>query len=261
MNYLKSALMGLVQGLTEFLPVSSSGHLVIFKDLLGLEQPGITLEIWLHVSTLLAVLLVFRKDFVRLGQFYRDREQRKFLFRLILGSIPAALLGLLLSDYAESLFRSTLVVGCMLLITGTLLKLLTILPIGKKRLEEMSPVDALFIGLAQGIAIIPGISRSGSTIAGAVFRGLEPGSAIRYSFMLSAPAIAGAALWELRGFSFAGMGNEMLLSYAISGAVAFFSGVLAIKIFINLLKEKKFHYFAYYCWGMGVLTIILSRLK
>lgn len=261
MSYLEAAILGLVQGLTEFLPVSSSGHLVIFKGLLGLKQPGVTLEVLLHVSTLLAVLYIFRNDFVRLCQFYKYKDQRKFLFMLILGSIPTACLGLLLSDYVEKLFQSTLAVGCMLLITGTILRLLTVLPAGKKDLTSMRPADALFIGLAQGIAVIPGISRSGSTIAGAVFRGLEPESAVRYSFILSTPAIAGAALWEARHVVFSSMGKAMLVNYTIGGVVAFLSGVLAIKLFVNLLKEKKFYYFSYYCWGLGVITIIISLLR
>jgi len=261
MSYLEAAVLGLVQGLTEFLPVSSSGHLVIFKDLLGLNQPGVTLEVLLHVSTLLAVLFVFRNDFINLCQFYKNKDQRKFLFLLVLGSIPTACLGLLLSDYVEKLFQSTLAVGCMLLITGGILRLLTVLPAGKKDLTSMRFTDALFIGLVQGIAVIPGISRSGSTIAGAVFRGLEPESAARYSFMLSAPVIAGAALWETRKVMFSGMEKVMLVNYTIGGIIAFVSGILAIKLFINMLKENKFYYFSYYCWGLGLITIIVSLVR
>jgi len=121
--------------------------------------------------------------------------------------------------------------------------------------------DALFIGLMQGIAVIPGISRSGSTIAGAVFRGLKPELAVRYSFMLSAPVIAGAALWEARRVMFSGMEKVMLVNYTIGGVVAFVTGILAIKLFINLLKEKKFCYFSYYCWGLGIVTIIISLVR
>ncbi len=261
MSYLEGAILGLVQGLTEFLPVSSSGHLVIFKDLLGLKQPGITLEVLLHVSTLLAVLFVFRRDFVKLLQFWKYGEHKHFLWMLVLGSIPTAILGLLLSDYIEMLFQSTLAVGFMLLITGLILRLLTVLPAGNKDLSRMGPWDALFIGLAQGIAVVPGISRSGSTIAGAIFRGLEPESAVRYSFMLSTPAIAGAALWESRHIGLGGIGGAALGSYALAAAVACLSGVLAIKLFINLLKGNKFHYFSYYCWGAGLLIIALSLMR
>ncbi len=261
MSYLEAVILGLVQGLTEFLPVSSSGHLVIFKSLLGLKQPGITLEVFLHVCTLLAVLYVFRNDFIKLFQFYKYKDQRKFLLMLILGSIPTAFLGFLLSEYADKLFQSTLVVGCMLLITGTILKLLTVLPAGKKNLDSLDPTDALFVGLAQGIAIIPGISRSGATITGAMFRGLEPESAVRYSFMLSAPAIAGAALWEARHIVLSSVEKTMVINYAIGGVVAFLSGTLAIALFIKLLKGKKFHYFSYYCWGLGAITVIVSLAK
>ena len=149
----------------------------------------------------------------------------------------------------------------MLLITGTILKLITLLPAGRKNLDTMGPGDGLFIGLAQGIAVIPGISRSGLTIAGAIFKGLETEAAVRYSFMLSTPVIAGAALWEARHIALGSIGRAMLVNYTVGGVVAFLAGILAIKLFINLLKGNKFYYFSYYCWALGILTIVITLIR
>ena len=258
MDFFKTILLGVIQGLTEFLPVSSSGHLVIFQRIFGMEEAGVTLEVLLHFGTLLAVLLVFWQDFLNLLKFPRDSVQRRFLLLLILGSIPTALIGFLLGDYVKSIFHSLPLTGAALLVTGVILKLLTLLPEGKKDIGTMKPVDALWIGLLQGVAIIPGISRSGSTITAALWRGLDRNTAIRYSFMLAAPVIFGATLLEVKELIAVGMESARLWSYTAATAVAFATGVVAIKIFIRLLQQKKFHYFAYYCWIVGVAVIVAS---
>lgn len=258
MGLIKVILLGVIQGLTEFLPVSSSGHLVIFQRLFGLENTGITLEVLLHFGTLLAVFWVFRRDFLDLLKFPRDRVQRRFLLLLVLGCIPTALIAFFFGDFIEAIFHSLLLTGAALLVTGGILKLLTLLPEGEKDIEKMQPLDALWIGLLQGIAVIPGISRSGSTITAALWRGLDRATAVRYSFMLAAPVIFGATLLEVKDMIKIGIERTMLLQYTAGTAAAFIFGILAIRVFIHLLQQKKFHYFAYYCWAAGAAVIVAS---
>ncbi len=258
MGLIKVILLGVIQGLTEFLPVSSSGHLVIFQRIFGVEGTGVTLEVLLHFGTLLAVFWVFRRDFLNLLKFTRDRAQLRFLLMLILGCIPTALLYFLFGDFIESIFHSLLLTGAALLVTGGILKLLTLLPEGGKDIIKMKPLDALWIGLLQGIAMIPGISRSGSTITAALWRGLDRATAVRYSFMLAAPVIFGATLLEVKDMIKAGIEKTMLLEYTAGTVAAFIFGILAIRLFIHLLQQKKFHYFAYYCWAAGAAVIAAS---
>jgi undecaprenyl-diphosphatase len=262
MSLIKAILLGVVQGLTEFLPVSSSGHLVIFQRLFGIEGAGVTLEVLLHFGTLLAVFWVFRRDFLDLLKFLRDTVQRRFLLLLILGCIPTALIGCffkLLQYYFEDIFydvfHSLLLTGAALVVTGGILKLLTLLPEGRKDVAAMQPGDALWIGLLQGIAVIPGISRSGSTITAALWRGLDRATAVRYSFMLAAPVIFGATLLEIKDMAAAGIEKTLLLDYTAGTVAACICGVLAIRLFIRLLQQQKFHYFAYYCWAVGAAVI------
>ena len=261
MGILESILLGLVQGLTEFLPVSSSGHLVIAQELLGMNEPGVTLEVMLHFGTLLSVFWVFGRDFIDLLRFPRDLAQRRFLLLLVAGVIPTAIIGVFLSKYMDVIFGSTLVVGAMLLVTGGLLKLLTMLPVGDKDTGKMKLKDALWIGLLQGFAVIPGISRSGATITAAIWRGLDRGVAVRYSFMLAAPVIFGATLLEVKDMFTLGIERAMLLNYMVGGLVAFLAGIVAIKVFIKLLKEQKFQYLAYYCWAAGAFILIFSLIR
>ena len=261
MNIFEAMLLGLIQGLTEFLPVSSSGHLVIFQEILGVDQPGVTLEVLLHFGTLLSVFWVFGRDFLALLSFRRNSAERNFLLMLIVGVAVTGSIGLLFSDYITEFFKSTLLVGFMLLITGAILKLITILPVGLKDKENITFKDALFIGLLQAFAIIPGISRAGSTIAAALWRGLDRQTAVRYSFMLSAPVILGATLLEVREMLSIGFGQDLIINYIAGGVVAFLSGVIAIKVFIKLLAGNKFHYFSYYCFAAGILVIVFSLVR
>ncbi|HOP68471.1 MAG: undecaprenyl-diphosphate phosphatase [Dethiobacteria bacterium] len=257
MNLLEAIVLGLIQGLTEFLPVSSSGHLVLAQNLLGIQQPGVTLEVLLHFGTLLSVFWVFGRDFLDLLRFPKDSLQRRFLLLLLVGIVPTAVIGLLLEDYMDQIFMSNRMVGLMLLVTGVMLLVLTRLPQGRKGIGQMKTVDALWVGLFQGIAVIPGISRSGATITGAIWRGLDRPAAVRYSFMLAAPVILGLTLLELKDLLSLGLEREMLVNYAAGSLVAFLSGILAIKFFIKLLQQEKFHYFAFYCWVAGLITIFL----
>ncbi len=260
MSLFDAALLGLIQGLTEFLPVSSSGHLVLFQDLLGLNEPGVTLEVMLHFGTLLSVFFVFGRDFSNLFKFCRDQYQLHLLIMLILGAAVTGMLGLWFGKYIEQLFGSPLAVGLMLLVTGLIIFLIKFVPQGQKNTSAMKPLDAVLIGLLQAFAIIPGISRSGTTILASLWRGLNRDAAVRYSFMLSVPIIFGATVVEAKGLLASGLENTMLLNYAVGTFIAFLSGIFAIKIFIKMLSGSKFYYFAFYCWSIGLLVIIFSLI-
>ncbi|NLN15745.1 MAG: undecaprenyl-diphosphatase UppP [Firmicutes bacterium] len=270
MSPLQALILGVVQGLTEFLPVSSSGHLVVAQELMGLRLPGVTFEVCVHLGTLVAVLVVFREEISQiiaaLGSLidrgsHRRREGLSLLWAVIVGSIPAGLVGVLFSDKVGKLFERTDVVGWALLATGGLLWL------SDRRakahgilIEEIRPKDALFVGLGQALALIPGLSRSGTTIAFGLLRGLDRETAARFSFMLSIPAIGGAALLELgqlQAFDLeSGLG--VLLVGTVSAAV---SGYLAVSLLLRLIRSNRLTYFSYYTWAIGLVLILRSFLK
>jgi len=251
-------LLGILQGLTEFLPVSSSGHLVIFQDFFGVRLPGITFEVMVHFGTLLSVFWVFGGDMLRIvRRFTREEQERRFALMLVLGVIPTGLMGLLLGDVFKLFFESTLLVGVMLLVTGFILYTLQFMAPGTKGEATMRGKDALLISFVQGLAIMPGISRSGSTIAAALWCGLDRETAVRFSFLVSVPVILGVTLLEfmaLRETGFAG-----LTAGVLAGTLAaFLSGILAIKVFVRLLQAGRFRYFSYYCWSAGTVTVVLK---
>lgn len=256
MNYGEAFGLGLLQGLTEFLPVSSSGHLVIAQHFLGITQPGVTLEVMVHFGTLLSIVWVFRRDIWKLlTGFFRSSEEKKFGILLFWGIIPTGIMGVLWGTFFTSIFDRPLLVGLALLVTGCIVLGISKVEIKFKDIHKMKIQDALLIGIFQGIAIIPGITRSGSTILGALWRGLNRETAIRYSFLLALPVTAGATLLELKDFFKVTANLELFYPYLLAMLTAFISGVLAITFFIKLLREGRFHYMAYYCWCLGLLTI------
>lgn len=270
MDYLKALLLGLIQGLTEFLPVSSSGHLVLAERLLAVEIPGVTFEVFLHVGTLISVFWVFRqrigaiiKSFLVL--FKKDEwsrfsasEDRRMGLLLIVASIPTAAIAFLFHDAVESAFGSTLFVGIALAVTGALLWLADSLPAGNKGISRTTFFDAVIIGACQGVAIFPGLSRSGATISGALFRKLDKAKAAEFSFLLSIPAILGGALVEIIKISRGMAGGQNWLYYLIGVVAAAVAGIFAIRFFIRLLVRDKLRLFAIYCWLVGALAIIIS---
>jgi undecaprenyl-diphosphatase len=255
--------LGVVQGLTEFLPVSSSGHLVFFQSVFGLAEPQLAFDVMLHLGTLLAVVVYFRTDIAQilLGTWAWLKERRKgegearLLLWIVVASVPTGLMGVLFKDWFESFFSMPKTVGLMLLVTGMLLWLTRIVKRNEKTTGEMGVLDALIIGIAQGVAIIPGISRSGSTISTGLFRGLHRELAGKFSFLLSIPAILGATLLEFREIDTAsGFGVTF-----IGMAVSFFVGLLSLKLLMNIVKKGRLSYFSYYCWAIGILMILLTK--
>lgn len=271
MNYLKAVLLGLIQGLTEFLPVSSSGHLVLAERMLGVEAPGKTFAVFLHVGTLISVIWVFRerianiiKSFLLLFKKeewarFADNADRRFGLLLIAASIPTAIIAFLLKEYIDKAFDSPLFVGIALLITGGLLWVADTLPGGNKDISKTTALDAILIGLFQGVAIFPGISRSGATISGALFRKLDKRTAAEFSFLLSIPAILGGALVEAIKISQDVAGAAIDWLFYLAGIVAAAAaGIFAIRFFIRLLVRDKLRFFAVYCWLIGVVVILIT---
>ena len=265
MTHLETILLGVVQGLTEFLPVSSSGHLVIFENLLGFKEPEILLDASLHLGTLLAVCIYFRSDLKKMIQelwaWVAPGSQNGALgphallaLMVVVGSIPTAFIGLIFKDPLEALFSSVTTVGVMLLVTGVIVGVTKFISRNHGKWDQVGIWMALAIGTVQGLAIIPGISRSGSTIVCALLLGLNRETAGRFSFLLSIPAIIGAVGLHLESDAIARVGIAPLtVGFASSALVGFF----ALKLLMGMVKKGHFYYFAPYCWVVGILTIIL----
>ncbi|MBN1168461.1 undecaprenyl-diphosphate phosphatase [Candidatus Woesebacteria bacterium] len=255
MNALNYILLGVVQGLTEFLPVSSSGHLVIFQSILpGVNEPGIILEAFLHAGTLLSVIYFFRKTFFR--------KNIKYWILICISTIPAVLVGLFLNDHAEKLFTNIRVVGVALLITGFInfatgkirSKIRESVAFEKFNMKDIS--NSLIIGVFQAVAIVPGISRSGSTIFAGRKLGLSKNDAAQFSFLMSIPAILGANAFEFVTSN--KINSDFNYLYLIGFIFSFLSGVIAIKIVIRFLETAKYEYFSFYVFIVGVLVLIIS---
>ncbi len=262
MNMMQAIFLGLLQGLTEFLPVSSSGHLAIAQHFIAnFEQPGILFDVILHVGTLAAVILYFNNDIKNLlrAPWNREpqcKEYRKLLLLIIFGSIPTAIIGMTFKDSLTAMFNHVQLVASMLLLTGALLFVAQRWHNGKRPLEKLTFTDAFITGLVQGCAIIPGISRSGSTIAILLFRGVDAVTAARFSFLLSLPAILGAALLSLGDMQ--SLPSEQLPIYLAGGAMAFLSGMGAIRMLLGILARQRLRIFALYCWAIACAVFMLS---
>jgi undecaprenyl-diphosphatase len=249
---LEAVLLGLVQGLTEFLPVSSSGHLVLGQALLGLELPGVAFELMLHLATVCAVFWVYRAAIARLigGVFRGDRASLAYAGLLAAASVPAALAGTLAATLFEGAYERPIVAASMLLVTG--FWIWTIRWSGPRARESRPGIgSAVAIGIAQALAILPGVSRSGSTVATGVWLGVEVDRMAEFSFLLSLPAILGAGFLQFGGAD-SGLSASGAVPLVAGFATACLSGVLAIRIFLSMLKSRKFHRFSYYCWAVGL---------
>ena len=256
MTLWQGVILGLVQGLTEFLPLSSSGHLVLVEHLLGVKMPGVFFEVSLHVATLGSVLMVYgrRLGAILTGVIRRDPPSLRYFWMLVLATLPAGIVGVVLHRRIEAAFSSLAFVGGAFVVTGLILWS-TRHRAGQ--LTEPRPPDALAIGLAQAVAVLPGISRSGSTVSAALWRNLGPAAAAEFSFLLAVPVIAGAALLEGRHavVSLAAIG---VAPFVTAFVVAFASGIWAIRLLVALLKRGRFYAFAPYCWAVGALTLALA---
>jgi undecaprenyl-diphosphatase len=255
----EACLLGVVQGLTEFLPVSSSGHLVVLQRFLAPMPPAekLTVDVALHLGTLAAVVVYFRDDLLAMARGLLGRGEhayaRSWAWLLVLGTLPAAAVGLLWRHRIEAAFDSPLVTGACFLLTGTLLFLGSAVRGATRGEEKLGPRDALVVGCFQALALLPGVSRSGSTIAGALFRRARADVAARFSFLLSIPAIAGALAVEAR--SLAALTPVLGPALAIGVLSAAVTGFAAIAVLLRAVRAQKLHYFAYYCWALGAALL------
>lgn len=286
MTLIESILMGAIQGLTEFLPVSSSGHLALFKALFGVSaDAGIVFDVLLHLGTLLAIFIVYWSDIwqlikegvlilvdfvVNIGRWicnlfsakkrtYRPMvatPYRRFVLLIIVSTIPTGIIGYLGQDLVEAASATVIVPGICLMITSVLLFLSDRVREGAKTEENATYGNAAFIGIAQGIATLPGLSRSGTTISACLLNGYERDFAVKYSFIMSIPAVLGAAVLELKDFSVATMPSGELLNYIVGMIVSAVVGYICIKTMLVVVRKKKFTIFSIYCMIVGIIAVV-----
>lgn len=279
LTYVTSSLLGFIQGIAEFLPISSSGHLSLMQNLLGVLQGAdgdILFDVLLHLGTLIAVFIVYWRDVVdlvrdffviliRLFSRTGDRQSKvspdvRMVLLLIVATLPLVLI-VPIKDYVTGLYGNTLFIGVALLVTGILLFLSDRMRKGRKNARSATITDALIVGLGQSLAVVPGLSRSGTTISIGMMRGFDRKFAVRFSFLLSIPAVLGANVLEIGDAVKAGINPTMIPMYLLGMAIAAVSGIFAIKL-VNLLAQKgKFGNFAYYCWAVGLIAIIATLVK
>ncbi len=274
MTYLYSAILGLIQGVAEFLPISSSGHLALFQQLFNLksaEETDVFFDVLLHLGTLISVFVYYWSDIwemiLEFFRFIRDLATgqhtdrvppaRRMILLMIVGTLPLFLI-LPIKSRIEALNNYPLAIGFALLVTGTLLFVSDRLAKGRKDERSATIVDCLLVGCGQAVATVPGLSRSGTTIAVGLLRGYDRDFAVRYSFLLSLPAVIGANILSIGDAVEAGIDTSLLPIYAVGVVIAAVSGYFAIRL-VNLLTDKgKFGGFAYYCWGVGLLAVLLA---
>jgi undecaprenyl-diphosphatase len=272
MNIIQGIIIGIVQGLTEFLPVSSSAHLVFIQNILGVES-SLAFDTFLHLGTLIAVLWFFRWDIIKMlkswwlsigdilqGRFrqgFYDDPYKRLAWYVILATIPVGIVGVLFEDSVDALFSGALYVPAFFLfVTGTILYLSQRMNSGNINLYNISKKEALFMGLGQACAILPGLSRSGTTIAAGLTAGLDKEFAAKFSFILSIPAILGAFVLQLKD-----IGSAMDVNFLpvfLGFIAAIIAGYMAIKWMLDLIQNKSLDIFAYYCWVVGIIVFMGS---
>ena len=272
MSYFEAVVLGLVQGLAEFLPISSSGHLALIQQCFGISDDKVLLfAVLLHVGTLISVFIVYWKDIWELivelcltikdlctgkGLRLAERPVRKLGVMIIVATIPTAIIGLLFSDFFDSLYTSVIPIGIGLIITGFLLVFAERMGEGNRGIQQMNFRNAIFIGLVQGVAICPGISRSGSTLFGSLICNLERKFAVKFVFLISIPSILGSAVLEAPAAIEAGVTAADVGPILVGMLVAAVSGLVAIKTMIKIVSDKKLSYFSYYVWALGLIVVL-----
>ena len=271
MSYIEAVILGLVQGLAEFLPVSSSGHLALLQQWFGIEEDNVLLfAVLLHVGTLISVLIVYWKDvwelikelgltikdiFTGKGLRLEERPTRKLGVMIIVATIPTGVIGILFNDFFDSLYNSVIPIGVGLIITGFLLILAERTGTSSRGIQQMNYRNALFIGTVQGLAICPGISRSGSTLFGSLICNLDRKFAVKFVFLISIPSILGSAVMETPAAIQSGLDTALIGPIAVGMIVAAVSGLVAIKTMIKIVSSKKLSYFSYYVWALGLIVV------
>ncbi|MCI5533704.1 MAG: undecaprenyl-diphosphate phosphatase [Firmicutes bacterium] len=272
MTYFEATVLGLVQGLAEFLPISSSGHLALLQNWFGIDETKVLLfTVLLHVGTLISVFIMYWKDIWELivelvltikdlctgkGLRMEERPVRKLGVMIIVATIPTAIIGLLFNDFFDSLYTSVIPIGVGLIITGFLLVFAEKKGESDRGIKQMNLRNAIFIGTVQGIAICPGISRSGSTLFGSLICNLDRKFAVKFVFLISIPSILGSAILEAPAAIEAGVSLSQLGPVLWGMAVAAVAGIVAIKSMIKIVSDKKLSWFSYYVWILGLVVVI-----
>ncbi len=276
MSYLSAVILGIVQGVAEFLPISSSGHLAIFQNFFGLSNPeeeNLFFDVLLHLGTLVAVFVAYRKEiaaiiveFLEMVKLKKPTEgkrpdypSRRMILMLVISTLPL-LLVLPIKDKVEQLYYNTFFIAGALIVTGCLLFIADRIGHGGKSERNMTLFDAVAVGCAQAVAVVPGLSRSGTTIAAGLVCGMERSFAVRFSFLLSIPAVLGANLLSLIDAVQAGIDMSLLPMYLVGVVTAAVCGYLSIRLLKFISERGSFGGFSYYCWGAGVVTLILSLI-
>ena len=277
MTYLSAIFLGLIQGLAEFLPISSSGHLAFFQEVVAVLDAGeesLFFDVLLHLGTLVAVFVAYWAEIKALIlEFFTmvgvrklpqgqkpDRLSRRMILFIILGTLPLFAV-LPVKDFVEGLYSNPMFIGCAFLGTGLILFLSDRLNRGNKDVKNASILDVLLVGCGQALATVPGISRSGTTISVGLARGFSREFAVKYSFLLSIPAVLGANILSLIDAVGEGIDWSRMPMYLAGVATAMISGYLAIRLLKYISRKSSFGGFAYYCWGIGLVTLILSLVK
>lgn len=276
MTYFSAIFLGLIQGIAEFLPISSSGHLAFFQNVVGIAngEENMFFDVLLHLGTLVAVFVAYWSEIKALIlEFFTmigvrklpkgqkpDRLSRRMILFIILGTLPLFLV-LPVKDQVEGLYSNAIFIGCAFLITGLLLFLSDRLNHGNKDIKSASILDVLIVGVGQALATVPGISRSGTTISAGLSRGFGREFAVKFSFLLSIPAVLGANILSLIDAIQEGIDWSLMPMYLAGVAVAAISGYLAIRLLKYISQKGSFGGFCYYCWGIGLVTLILSLVK
>lgn len=271
MTYFEATILGLVQGLAEFLPISSSGHLALLQNWFDIDETKVLLfTVLLHVGTLVSVFIVYWTDIWELikelvltikdlctgkGLRMEERPVRKLGVMIIVATIPTAIIGFAFSDLFDSMYTSVLPIGIGLIITGFLLVFAEKIGTANRGIKEMNIRNAVFVGLVQGIAICPGISRSGSTLFGSLVCNLDRKFAVKFVFLISIPSILGSAILEAPAAIEAGVTAAQMGPVLWGMAVAAVSGLVAIKTMIKIVSDKKLSYFSYYVWILGLIVV------
>lgn len=277
MTIWNAIILGLVQGIAEFLPISSSGHLSVLQNLFHMstaEDGHMFFDVLLHLGTLISICIVYWRDIVAMFretiQFFRnaskpaaERQQQlpaaRMVLMIIIATLPLFVI-LPINDYVEQLYYHTFFIGIAFALTGCLLFVSDRMPTGNRTEKNMRIKDALIIGVCQAVATIPGLSRSGTTITAGMATGLNRDFAVKFSFMMSLPAVLGANILSLAKAAKAGIDVSLLPAYLVGMVVAMISGIFAIGLVKRITSKGRFGNFAYYCWGVGALTIILSLI-
>ncbi len=259
-SVLQAIVLGIVQGLTEFLPVSSSAHLILVPWLLKWqEDPGLAFDVVLHLGTLLALVIFYWREWLEmvLSLVNGDRVRRRLLFLLIVASVPGAIIGVLLEKQAETIFRSPILISVTLATLGLILWAADAFGSKKRKIDDLTFVDALLIGLSQALAIIPGVSRSGATITTARFLGIDRPDAANFSFLMATPIIAGAGLLEARKFLHSGLTAQLGWGFAASAVF----GLIAIVWLLSYVRTHTYRPFAIYriLLALVVVAVALAR--